>query len=88
MDARQIDFDRPEPGAEARRGQPGVRRYKDKRSVRLFAENCQLTRGRYVFDRVFGMDASQDMVFEHTAKPLLAGVLDGFNATVFAYGVS
>lgn len=43
---------------------------------------------RYVFDRVFGMEASQDMVFEHTAKPLLTGVLDGFNATVFAYGVS
>ena len=28
------------------------------------------------------------MVFERTAKPMLAGVLDGYNATVFAYGVS
>ena len=28
------------------------------------------------------------MVFERTAKPLLPGVLDGYNATVFAYGVS
>lgn len=27
------------------------------------------------------------MVFEHSVKPLLAGVLDGYNATVFAYGV-
>ena len=25
MDARQIDFDRPEPGAETRRGQPGTK---------------------------------------------------------------
>lgn len=34
------------------------------------------------------MDASQQMVFDSTAKPLLDGVLDGYNATVFAYGVS
>ena len=27
-------------------------------------------------------------VFSHTAKPLLDGVLDGFNATVFAYGAT
>lgn len=42
----------------------------------------------YIFDHVFRMDASQEDVFEKTAKPLLPGVLDGFNATVFAYGVS
>ena len=42
---------------------------------------------RYIFDHVFRMDASQEAVFEQTAKPLLPGVLDGFNATVFAYGV-
>jgi kinesin family protein 18/19 len=34
------------------------------------------------------MEATQSMVFERTAKPLLPGVLDGYNATVFAYGVS
>lgn len=27
-------------------------------------------------------------MFSHTAKPLLDGVLDGFNATVFAYGAT
>lgn len=27
-------------------------------------------------------------VFAHSAKPLLDGVLDGFNATVFAYGAT
>jgi hypothetical protein len=43
---------------------------------------------RYVFDRVFNQEATQSMVFEHSVKPLLAGVLDGYNATVFAYGVS
>lgn len=34
------------------------------------------------------MDASQQEVFEKTAKSLLPGVLDGYNSTVFAYGVS
>ena len=43
---------------------------------------------RYAFDRVFAKDTTQDEVFEDTAKPLLPGLFDGFNATVFAYGVS
>lgn len=43
---------------------------------------------RYVFDQIFSMNASQQEVFEKTAKPLLPGVLDGYNSTVFAYGVS
>lgn len=46
------------------------------------------TDGRYIFDRVFKMEATQEQVFRETAMPLLEGVLEGFNATVFAYGVS
>jgi kinesin family member 18/19 len=57
---------------------------------------------RYAFDRVFDETCTQEdvpsppaltkrlmrQVFTHTAKPLLDGVLDGFNATVFAYGAT
>lgn len=43
---------------------------------------------RYAFDRVFDERCSQDNVFEKTTKPLLDGILNGFNASVFAYGVS
>lgn len=43
---------------------------------------------RYIFDSVLKMEASQEEVFEKTALPLIDGVLTGFNATVFAYGVS
>lgn len=43
---------------------------------------------RYAFDRVFNDGASQRDVFQGTTNPLLDGVLNGFNATVFAYGVS
>lgn len=54
-------------------GPPGSKRYKDK---------------RFIFDRVFNNEARQQDVYEGTAQPLLQGLLDGYNATVFAYGVS
>lgn len=43
---------------------------------------------RYAFDRIFDDTCNQETVFENTTKPLLDGVLNGFNASVFAYGVS
>ncbi|KAF8631170.1 hypothetical protein AX15_002509 [Amanita polypyramis BW_CC] len=52
---------------------PGTKRYKDK---------------RFMFDRVFGHEATQQGVFESTAQPLLKGILGGYNATVFAYGAT
>ena len=78
MDERLLIFD-PKDELQERAFQqkgflpPGTKRYKDK---------------RYAFDRVFDESARQGDVFEATTKPLLDGLLDGFNATVFAYGVS
>lgn len=43
---------------------------------------------RYAFDHIFDENASQRDVYEQTSRPLLDGIFDGFNATVFAYGVS
>jgi hypothetical protein len=43
---------------------------------------------KYAFDRVFDMDSTQEEVYEQTAKPLIQSVLNGFNATVFAYGAT
>ncbi|CAE7538358.1 kif3 [Symbiodinium natans] len=40
----------------------------------------------FVFDRVFGVDATQKEVYDYAAKPIINGVLRGFNGTVFAYG--
>lgn len=51
---------------------PGTKRYKDR---------------RFMFDRVFPPTVTQEGVFEATSKPLLTNLLDGYNATVFAYGV-
>lgn len=41
---------------------------------------------RYAFDQVFGPDSTQADVYAATCQHLLDGVLDGYNATVFAYG--
>ncbi|SJX61648.1 related to kinesin [Sporisorium reilianum f. sp. reilianum] len=43
---------------------------------------------RYAFDRVFDSTASQTDVFQETCKPLLDGILNGYNASVFAYGAT
>ena len=42
----------------------------------------------FCFDRVFDENTSQGDVYESTTKNLLDSVLDGYNATVFAYGAT
>lgn len=76
-DERLLVFDPPDEDtarAFKERGflPPGTKRYKDR---------------RFLFDRVFDMETQQGDVFEETTKPLLDGLFDGYNATVFAYGV-
>jgi kinesin family protein 18/19 len=43
---------------------------------------------RFVFDQLFDEGVTQQDVFSATTYPLLDSVLDGFNATVFAYGAT
>ncbi|OAA62883.1 kinesin [Niveomyces insectorum RCEF 264] len=42
----------------------------------------------FAFDRIFDDNATQMDVYEGTTKNLLDSVLDGYNATVFAYGAT
>lgn len=42
----------------------------------------------FAFDRVFDDTTSQSEVYEGTTRNLLDSVLDGYNATVFAYGAT
>ena len=77
VDDRVLTFDPEERDASrafVERGflPPGTKRYKDR---------------RFIFDRVFDHQARQEDVFHDTAKPLLTNLLDGYNATIFAYGV-
>ncbi|KAH6669517.1 P-loop containing nucleoside triphosphate hydrolase protein [Halenospora varia] len=43
---------------------------------------------QFAFDRVFDENTTQAEVYEDTTKGLLDSVLEGFNATVFAYGAT
>lgn len=40
----------------------------------------------FCFDCVLGPEASQEHVYANTAKEVIPSLLDGFNASVFAYG--
>ena len=40
----------------------------------------------FAFDAIFGPDSRQVDVFEEVAAPVVKGVLEGFNGTIFAYG--
>ncbi|KAI0347546.1 kinesin-domain-containing protein [Trametopsis cervina] len=78
VDDRVLTFDPEEQNASrafVERGfmPPGTKRYKDR---------------RFIFDRVYRHDSGQEEVYEGTAKPLLKNVLDGYNATIFAYGAT
>lgn len=57
--------------------------------------SCVCTRGiwqgsvnEYSFDAVFPPEARQAEVYEGTAKPHIAELLEGINVTVFAYGAT
>jgi kinesin family member 5 len=40
----------------------------------------------YLFDKVFKPNATQEKVFNESAKSIVADVLAGYNGTIFAYG--
>lgn len=42
----------------------------------------------FAFDRIFDQNATQGEVYESTTRSLLDNVMDGYNATVFAYGAT
>jgi len=41
---------------------------------------------KFNFDRIFDSNASQSILYEEAVKPIVLGVMEGFNGTVFAYG--
>eukprot|EP00929_Paragymnodinium_shiwhaense_P053923 TRINITY_DN27032_c0_g1_i1.p1 TRINITY_DN27032_c0_g1~~TRINITY_DN27032_c0_g1_i1.p1 ORF type:complete len:968 (+),score=203.56 TRINITY_DN27032_c0_g1_i1:125-3028(+) len=43
---------------------------------------------RFDLDRAFGENISQAAVYDYVGRPLIGDVLDGYNGTIFAYGIS
>lgn len=68
-----------------RDGEGGVRGGARKRRPFLSKKRKDL---RFAFDRVFDETSSQQEVFETTTRPILEGLLDGVNCSVFAYGAT
>ena len=51
-------------------------------------KHCEFLRSnvKFRFDGIFDMGAKQDDVFDQVAKDAVDSALDGYNATIFAYG--
>ncbi|WFD33677.1 tubulin-dependent ATPase kip3 [Malassezia cuniculi] len=90
VDDKVLVFDPAEP--ETRIQPAGSNPSSAAAAARLFAANGTGARRardvRYAFDRVFPPETGQRTVFAGTVEPLLDGVLQGFNASVFAYGAT
>ena len=57
-------------------------------TVKIAGTNSTGTHGAQPFhyDQVFDSDAPQSFIYEQAVKPIVEGVMEGFNGTVFAYG--
>ncbi|KAH3679005.1 hypothetical protein WICPIJ_008746 [Wickerhamomyces pijperi] len=44
--------------------------------------------GEFKFDHVFGPDSSNEQVYQDTVQNLIQQLMEGYNATVFAYGMT
>ena len=51
-------------------------------------KNNQIKEQQFFFDNVFDKNTSQQEIYNKTTKCLLEGIIEGFNATVFAYGAT
>lgn len=54
------------------------------RDMRENPQTCQ--RHTFKFDYVYDQDSTQDFVYENTAKHTVMSALEGYNATLLAYG--
>lgn len=58
----------------------------DKKTATVKIQNPQNQTITFTFDYGFPEDCTQEEVYEATAAPIVSGVLEGFNGTIFAYG--
>lgn len=61
---------------------------KNQTSKASCASACRTREQNYMFDHVFDVNSSQGNVYNSIGKPLLDGVMDGYNASIFAYGTT
>ena len=44
-----------------------------------------MPRRTFWYDKAYGMDSTQEQVFQETAMPIVESVCQGYNRTIFAY---
>lgn len=82
-----VVLDQPAANSSNATAQPKLTTGGAMRGLRLPGATSRRSREkRYAFDYVFAPADGQQKVYSHTTKFLVHGVLNGFNATVFAYG--
>ncbi|KAF3936602.1 Kinesin-3 [Dactylella cylindrospora] len=54
--------------------------------VQMSMGPMSLANKSYTFDRVFGPEADQSMIYDDVVAPIVGEMLSGFNCTIFAYG--
>lgn len=58
----------------------------DQNEATVYIKNPQGQKVNFKFDFAFPDDVAQEYVYDTTAAPIVSGVLEGFNGTIFAYG--
>ncbi|KAJ3098688.1 Kinesin-like protein kif3a [Phlyctochytrium planicorne] len=58
----------------------------DANSLTITDPDIKKTVKNFNFDQVFGMEASQEDVYEKVVEPLISKCMEGYNGCIFAYG--
>eukprot|EP00951_Prasinocladus_malaysianus_P011860 scaffold87930_cov41-Prasinocladus_malaysianus.AAC.1 len=77
---------RPMNTSEKQRGsEESVRLHEDGLAVTV-TQGQDKQEHTFTFDRCFGPESLQSDVYDHTGRPIVQDVLEGYYGTVFAYG--
>ena len=58
----------------------------DQKNASIYVKNNQEQEVQFTYDFAYPMNATQEEIYENTAAPIVASVLEGINGTIFAYG--
>ncbi|CCI43573.1 unnamed protein product [Albugo candida] len=92
-DSQEIPFNiqvycrlRPQNALEKEAGASSCSTVVDDRGVYIRSAHCEVDDLRCTFDRIFDVTATQEQVYENSAKHLVHDFIQGSNCTIFAYG--
>lgn len=77
---------RPLNDMESQRSQVLCVNFLSDQTVSINSQSESAENLKFTLDKVFSPSSSQESVYNFAAKPIVEGVMQGFNGTVFAYG--